>query len=90
MSDYTKLPIVLINTFIWDLASGSVSGYPIISSAVWNVNSYQYRPFYPVNENLAPESSTMPYVLYDYLYDEPDDSFWPLQKEKAKSSGRKS
>ena len=83
MADYTKLPIVLINNYLWDLASGSVSGYATISSAVWNIQSYQYRPFYPVNENLAPESSTMPYVLYDYLYDEPDDSFWPMHKEKA-------
>lgn len=83
MSDFTVLPIVLINNYIWDLASGSVSGIPAVSSAVWNVSSFQYRPFYPVNENLAPESSTMPYVLYDYLYDEPDDTFWPVHKERA-------
>lgn len=83
MSDFTVLPIVLINNYLWDLASGSVSGIPRISSAVWNVSTYQYKPFYPVNENLAPESSTMPYVLYDYLYDEPDDTFWPVHKERA-------
>jgi len=83
MADYTTLPIVLINNYLWDLASGSVSGTPIISSAVWNVSTYQYKPFYPVNENLAPESSTMPYVLYDYLYEEPDDTFWPIHKERA-------
>lgn len=83
MADYTTLPIVLINNYLWDLASGSVAGTPIISSAVWNVSTYQYKPFYPVNENLAPESSTMPYVLYDYLYEEPDDTFWPIHKERA-------
>lgn len=83
MSDYTKIPIVLINDYLWDLASGSVSGVSRISSAVWNVNSYAYKPFYPVHENTAPDSATMPYVLYDYLFDEPTDTFWPVQKERA-------
>lgn len=83
MADYTKIPIVLINNYLWDLASGSVSGVPMVSSVVWNVNTYQYTPFYPVNENLAPESSTMPYVLYDYMIDAPKDTFWPLHQEKA-------
>jgi len=83
MTEYTKLPIVLINNYIWDLASGSVSGIPMVSSAVWNVNSFSYRPFYPVNENLAPESATMPYVLYDYMMDLPYDTFWPMHHEKA-------
>ena len=82
-NDYTKLPIVLINNYIWQLASGSVSGVAKVSSAVWNVNSYSYIPFYPVNENLAPESATMPYILYDYMVDAPKDSFWPLHCERA-------
>lgn len=81
MADYTTMPIVLINNYLWDLASGSVSGIPRISSAVWNVSTYQYRPFYPVSENLAPESVTMPYVLYDYMYEKPDDTFWPIHRE---------
>jgi len=83
MTDYTKLPVVLINEYLWDLASGSVSGVAKVSSAVWNVDSYQYRPFYPVNENTAPESETMPYVLYDYMVSAPDDTFWPIHCEKA-------
>jgi len=83
VADYTKIPIVLINNFIWDLASGSVAGIPAVSSAVWNVSSYSYRPFYPVNENLAPDSSKMPFVLYDYLHDAPKDTFWPINCEKA-------
>jgi hypothetical protein len=81
--DYTKLPIVLINNYMWDLASGSVSGVAKVSSAVWNVDSYAYRPFYPVHENNAPESATMPYVLYDFLFEQPDDTFWPIHKEQA-------
>ena len=83
MADYTKLPIVLINNYMWALASGSVSGIAKVPSAVWNVDSYSYRPFYPVHENNAPESATMPYVLYDYLFDKPSDSFWPMNKEQA-------
>ena len=83
MTDYTKLPIVLINNYLWDLASGSVSGVAAVSSAVWNTASFSYRPFYPVNENLAPESATMPYVLYDYMVDAPKDTFWPMHCERA-------
>jgi hypothetical protein len=83
VSDYTKLPIVLINNYLWDLASGSVSGVAQVSSAVWNVPSYTYKPFYPVHENNAPESATMPYVLYDFLFDKPTDTFWPMNKEQA-------
>lgn len=83
MTDYTKIPIVLINNFIWDLASGSVAGIPAVSSAVWDVSSYTYRPFYPVNENLAPDSKQMPFILYDYLYSPPKNTFWPINCEKA-------
>jgi hypothetical protein len=81
--DYTKIPIVLINNYLWDLASGSVAGVPRVSSAVWNVSSYQYKPFYPVSENLAPDSATMPFVLYDYMIEPPKDTFWPLHQERA-------
>lgn len=83
MPDYTKLPIVLINNYIWELASGSVSGIAAVSSAVWNTASFSYRPFYPVSENLAPQSTTMPYVLYDYMVEAPKDSFWPMHCERA-------
>lgn len=83
MADYTKLPIVLINNYIWELASGSVSGVATVSSAVWNTASFLYRPFYPVSENLAPQSTTMPYVLYDYMVEAPKDSFWPMHCERA-------
>jgi hypothetical protein len=83
VADYTKLPIVLINNYIWELASGSVSGVATVSSAVWNTASFLYRPFYPVSENLAPQSTTMPYVLYDYMVEAPKDSFWPMHCERA-------
>jgi hypothetical protein len=83
MTDYTKLPIVLINNYLWSLASGSVSGQSAVPSAVWNTSTYAYRPFYPVNENLAPESTNMPYVLYDFMFRPPDATFWPINKERA-------
>jgi hypothetical protein len=82
-TDYTKIPIVLINNYLWDLASGSVSGIARVSSAVWNVTSYTYKPFYPVHENMAPESDKIPYILYDYVFEEPDETFWPIHKEQA-------
>lgn len=81
--DYTKIPVVLINNYLWGLASGSVSGVDRVSSAVWNVSQYTYKPFYPVHENNAPESDKIPYVLYDYVFDKPNDSFWPIHKEQA-------
>lgn len=83
MSDPTELAIVHINNYLWDLASGSVSGIPTVSSAVWNISSYNYRPFYPVTENLAPDSAVMPYILYDYIFVPKAGTFWPMQKEEA-------
>lgn len=83
MSDPTELAIVHINNYLWDLASGSVSGIPTVSSAVWNISSYNYRPFYPVTENLAPDSAVMPYILYDYIFVPKSGTFWPMQKEEA-------
>lgn len=82
-TDYTKIPITLINQYLWALASGSVSGVTKVSSAVWNVDQYTYRPFYPVHENLAPEQDKIPYVLYDYIFEQPDNTFWPIHKEQA-------
>lgn len=83
MPSYTELPITLINKYIWDLASGSVSGQPAVASAVWNTSLYSYRPFYPVHEILAPDSSVIPYILYDYMVAPKAGTFWPLQKEEA-------
>lgn len=83
MSDPTDLAVVHINNYLWSLASGSVTGVPQVSSAVWNVNSYSYRPFYPVTENLAPDSAQMPYILYDYIFVPKQGTFWPLQKEET-------
>jgi hypothetical protein len=83
MPSYTELPIVLINHYLWDLAKGNVSGQPAVASAVWNTNTYPFMPFYPVTESLAPESATLPYVLYDYMFVPGSGTFWPLQKEDA-------
>lgn len=83
MPSYTELPITLINKYIWDLASGSVSGQPAVASAVWDTSIYEYRPFYPVHEMLAPDTSTLPFILYDYMFAPKAGNFWPLQKEEA-------
>jgi hypothetical protein len=82
-NDYTKIPIVLINNYLWALATGSVTGNSAVSSAVWDISKYTFKPFYPVHENNAPESDKTPYILYDYLFETPDDTFWPIHKEQA-------
>lgn len=83
MPSYTELPITLINKYIWDLASGSVSGQPAVASAVWDTSLYTYRPFFPVHEMLAPDGTPTPYVIYDYMLGPSSGTFWPLQKEEA-------
>lgn len=84
MPDYTILPIVLINNYIWALASGSISGTPALTSDVWNTSAHTYKPFYPITENLAPDSSVMPYILYDYVFrDKGGSTFYPIYREEA-------
>jgi len=83
---YTELPIVLINNYIWDLATGSATvGQPdlAVASAVWDTSLYQFKPFYPVNESMAPDSTVMPFILYDYMMLPKVGTFWPIQKEEA-------
>lgn len=83
MSNYMELPIVHINNYLWDLAGGNVAGKPAVASAVWNINNYTFKPFYPVSETLAPDSATMPFVLYDYIFTSKPGTFWPIEKEEA-------
>jgi hypothetical protein len=83
MPSYTELPIVLINNYLWDLASGNVEGQPAVASAVWNTSAYPFKPFYPVSENFAPDSQDLPYILYDYIFLPKPGTFWPMQKEEA-------
>jgi hypothetical protein len=83
MPSYTELPIVLINNYLWDLASGNVEGQPAVASAVWDTSAYTFRPFYPVSENFAPESNDLPYILYDYIFLPKPGTFWPMEKEEA-------
>jgi len=84
LSDPKDLAIVHINNYVWDIVSGSVTNPGILAaSAVWNPNNYNYKPFYPVSENLAPDSANLPYVLYDYMFIEKTGTFWPIQREEA-------
>ena len=68
MTSYTELAVTLLNNYIWDLAKGNIVGEPALPDNVWNTSSYKYRPIYPVTENLAPESKTTPYILYDFIF----------------------
>lgn len=84
MPDYTTIPIVLINNYVWALANGQVEGVSALPSNIWNTANFQYKPFYPITENLAPESKTTPYVLYDYIFqDRPNTTFYAIYREEA-------
>lgn len=72
------IAVVHINNYIWDVVGKSAT-----ASVVWNSSNYDYKPFYPVSENLAPDSAVLPYVLYDYMFLEKTGTFWPLQREEA-------
>ena len=87
MPNYKELPVMLINNYLWDRARGLVSGQPS-ASGVWDTSIYtasamSFMPFYPVSENLAVDSSKLPYILYDYMFVPKAGTFWPLQKEEA-------
>lgn len=82
-TDYTLLPIVQINNYLWELAKGNISGISAVSSAVWNTVAYKYKPFYPITENLAPESKTTPYILYDYIFTDRPGTLYAINKEEA-------
>lgn len=78
---------MLINNYLWDRARGLVNDQPS-ASAIWDTSIYtasamSFMPFYPVTENLAVDSSKMPYILYDYMFVPKAGTFWPLQKEEA-------
>ena len=63
--DYTKLPISLINKYIWDLAKGDVDGQDY--SAIWDTSTYNYQPFFPITESLGGDTEKTPFVIYDFL-----------------------
>lgn len=80
--DYTKLPIWIICRYLWDLAKGDVDGEDY--SSVWDTSLYgSFTPFYPVYQGLGPDTSVMPYVLYDYIFVQPNGTFFPVNKERA-------
>jgi hypothetical protein len=37
--DYTKLPVILIGNYLWDLAKGDVNGSTQLPSAVWDTDA---------------------------------------------------
>lgn len=40
-------------------------------------------PFFPVYQNLGVNTETLPYVMYDYLFVQPNGTFFPINKERA-------
>jgi hypothetical protein len=82
--DYTKIPVVMICNYLWDLAKGDVAGSTKLPSIVWDVDSFTKQPTAPIAEqNDIPATSTMPYILYDFLYTGVDPTCFPLIREEA-------
>ena len=79
--DYTKLPVIYIGNYLWDLANGDVSGSTKLPSSVWDVDAYTVQPFFAVNQSISP--NIFPYILYDFLYTGSDINCFPLIKEEA-------
>lgn len=80
--DYTKLPIILIGNYLWDLANGTVEGSEKLPSAVWDVDSYDVQPIFAINDSNA-ITNPNPYILYDFLYTGVEAKVFPLIREEA-------
>lgn len=82
--DYSVLPINLINNYLWDLASGNVSGVEGIDSSIWDVTQYDFAPIFPIHENQGEGTSGVnPFIIYDYLFEESYGAMWELKCERA-------
>jgi hypothetical protein len=80
--DYTKLPVILIGNYLWDLAKGDVNGSTQLPSAVWDTDAYTVQPIFAINDSNA-ITNPSPYILYDFLYTGVDLKCFPLIKEEA-------
>ena len=72
---YDKLPVTLINKYIWDLAKGSVSGSSALSSNIWDTAIWgNIVPIFPVNENFGSGyTDKNPYICLLYTSDAADE-----------------
>lgn len=59
------------------------AGSSTVSSTDGNVLEIGLIPFYPVYENLGIDTSKLPYIIYDYLFVQPNGTFYPVNKERA-------
>lgn len=80
--DYTKLPVILIGNYLWDLANGNVAGSTKLPSSVWDVDSYSVQPIFAINDSNA-ITNPSPYILYDFLYTGVEARVFPLIREEA-------
>jgi hypothetical protein len=58
-------------------------GASTVASTTGNVAEIGLIPFYPVYENLGIDTSKLPYIIYDYLFVQPNGTFHPINKERA-------
>lgn len=82
MPDYTKLPVMLIGNYLWDLAKGDVAGSTQLSSTVWDTDAYEIQPIFAINDSNA-ITNPKPYILYDFLYTGVEAKTFPLIREEA-------
>lgn len=101
---YGKLPISLINKYIWDLAKAETQNVkdahpqnmgesneayatriaPYLAALPFNTDAYNgIQPIFPVSENLALDTQTTPFIIYDFLFSPPNGTMWFLEKEQA-------
>jgi hypothetical protein len=59
------------------------AGGTTVASTTGNVAEISLIPFYPVYENLGIDTSKLPYIIYDYLFVQPNGTFHPINKERA-------
>lgn len=103
-TSYAKMPISLINKYIWDLAKQETQNVkdanpqdigesnddyairiaPYLAALPFNTDSYNgIQPIFPVSENLAIDTQKTPFIIYDFLFSQPNGTAWFVDKEQA-------
>ena len=74
MLDYTKQPVFVVNSYIWNNAVQ-------LPTNVWDTSTYSYRPIFPVSDSTSLNSQKMPYILYDTVLNRRTGDLYPMVTE---------
>jgi hypothetical protein len=82
-----KLPMELINDYLWDLMIGEVDENKALPETLINIEDYaiggsSIRPFFRVLEP-SDVSGISPTFLYDSLFMPPNNTSWFIEKEQS-------